>query len=173
MTVDTNVITDAVTGTPRVVPEIGDNSPSIAQQIVLTTNSLCKGIIGIPTGPVSPDSSIYGTFTDIRPPASAISVVTLCQLPAGNYTIDCEIAGRFAGAVGAASGPDIRIDLVNVALTTVVGIVHLYHAAGTAEAKRRFNIITAEPCLLRRISNATGAGQTIEVVFAFAVERHL
>lgn len=175
MRVDSGVVVDAITGTAKARPTADDSSPIIEPIVSLVSPSQCRNVVGIPTGAINPEVSVIASAGGIQAAAQPTVVTTMVSVPPGKYTIDGFVTARFTGAPAAGVGnPDVRIDIINTQLTTGAMIVGVLGVDATAQHHgRRVNVILTESHLVRRIVQATGAGQTIEFQAMVSVERHL
>lgn len=175
MNLSSSIIFDLASGASRVQPEANDGQPQVPAMVMPVVQAVLKA--NLPTGvPVvlPADQSTIAADAQTIPASTGATLVTMVQLAKGSYTIDLFIAARFVGTPSAGSVPDCYIDISNLSGTVREVLLGFYAQTLTApQATRRFELTLGFDALIRRQTNATGVGQTIDATWCVNVERHL
>lgn len=174
MRVSTPIINAMALGSSRSTPELGDSEPQIPNVIQPTLETLAQTNVLGSAANVEADNSLLVSSRSNIPASTGAAVVTVATLKKGLYTLDMTISARFVGTPAPSGIPDVRIEIVDEALTQAVDILTIFAQTLTAQnATRRIRVALAGTYLIRRRTEATGVGQTMEIGQSFSIERHL
>lgn len=174
MRIATPVLQAITVGASRIIPEVGDSEPVLVQQIHATIETLSQTSVVGPANNVEADNSVISSSRTNIPASSSAGTTTVSTLKKGLYTIDVSISGRFVGTPAPSGVPDVRIEIVDEALTNAVDILTMFAQTLTSQtANRRIRLCLPGTFLIRRRTEATGVGQTMELGQSFSIERHL
>lgn len=174
MRVSTPVINHIAVGAARQIPDLGDAEPIIPQVITPTIETLTyTNVLGAASNVEADNSLVVSVRTNI-PASTGAAVTTVATLRKGLYTLDFHICARTVGTPAASGIPDIRIEIVDEALTQAVDLLTLFAFNNVVQnCQRRMRVCLPATFLIRRRTEATGVGQTMEIGQSFSIERHL
>jgi len=174
MILSTPVLNHIAIGAARITPQQGDSEPTLAQIIQPTIETLTlTNVLGAATNVEADNSVVISARTNIAA-STAASTTTVATLRKGLYTLDFTIAARFVGTPAPSGAPDVAIQIVDEAITQSVDLLTLYAQTLTSHTcNRRIRVCLHSTHLIRRRTEATGVGQTMEISESFSIERHL
>jgi len=172
--VSTPILHALALGAARIVPEQGDTDVHIPSEIYPCVDLIAQTAVQGAATNVEADNSLVLSAASNIPASTIASTVTACTLKKGVYTIDLQLSARFVGTPAPSGVMDTRFTIVDEALTNEVTLLGLFAQTLTAQTiNRRFRVALPGTYLIRRRTEATGVGQTMEIGWSLSIERHL
>lgn len=169
MIFDSVLSTLMLKGVDRIQPEEGDSQMHLLNFVLLTTPPIQPVIQLIGSGGAGTQSfhaAVARTKTN-----GVVDTNTLAILEPGLYTLDFSLAARFNYTTTGNAVPDVRIEILDGATSNP--IIGIYAQIGHFNEKMQYKFLLNRSFSFRLALSANGLGQTMDVIAAILVTRHL